>query len=115
MLKKTTLIAALAVTPILGTSVVLAHGPSAAPLLQDDPAVAGGVVVSVDNDKSMFTIEVAPLEHVEVEWNDDTNFTLDGEPSTAQDVLVTDRLVSVEHHDGLAINVRGMIEEELPE
>lgn len=115
MLKQTSLIAALALTPILGTSIVLAHGPSDAPLLQDDPAVAGGVVVGIDNEKSVFTLEVAPLEHVEVQWNDDTNFTLDGEPSTAEDVLVTDRMVSVEHHDGLAINVRGMLEEELPE
>ncbi|XAM01228.1 hypothetical protein OT109_07525 [Phycisphaeraceae bacterium D3-23] len=113
MLKQTALIVALGVTPVFGTAIVLADGP--APALEEDLALTSGKVMSIDRDNWQFTLEVAPLEQVDVDWNDDTSFTLDGETSTADEVLVAERLVTVEHADGLAVNVRGVTDEEVPE
>ncbi|MFI4860921.1 MAG: hypothetical protein ACIAXF_09605 [Phycisphaerales bacterium JB063] len=113
MLKQTALIVALGVTPVFGTAIVMADGP--APGLEEDLAIASGKVLSIDKDNWQFTIEVAPLEQVDVDWNDETAFTLDGETSTADEVLVAQRLVTVEHANGLAVNVRGVTDEEAPE
>lgn len=117
MFKTTALIVALGMTPAIGTAVVLADGPAPAPatVVEEDLTVTGGQIMSIDHDNWRFTLEVAPLEQVDVAWNDDTAFTLDGESSTADQVLVAERIVTVEHHEGLAVTVRGVTGEELPE
>lgn len=115
MFKKTTLIAALAITPLLGASLVLANSPADAPAIEEDPTVTAGTVVNVDHDNWRFTIEVAPFEQTEVAWNEDTAFSLDGQPSDADAVLQIENMVTVEHNEGLAVAVRALSEEELPE
>ncbi|MEM9413886.1 MAG: hypothetical protein AAGA29_00225 [Planctomycetota bacterium] len=112
MFKQTALIVALGVTPVFGTAIVLADGP--APVIEEDLAITSGKVLSVDADNWQFTLEVAPLEQIDVDWNEDTSFTLDGETSTAEAVLIAERSVTVEHANGLAVNVRG-VSEEAPE
>lgn len=107
MLKKTALIAALALTPAFGTAVVVADSPA----VEEDLATATGMVTAFDKEATQFTLEITPLEIVDVDWNDDTAFTLDGETSTADDVLIQGRLVTVEHTDGLAVNVHGLSED----
>jgi len=113
MFKTTALIVALGMTPVVGTAVVVAQGPT--PVAEEDLAVTGGKILAIDNDNWQFTLEVAPLEHVEVNWDGETAFTLDGESSTQAEVLVAERMVTVEHKDGLAVTVRGMTEQEDPE
>lgn len=113
MFRTTALIAALGLAPVLSTAVVLADGP--ATVAEEDLAITSGKVMSLDHDNTFFTLEVAPLEHVDVAWNDDTAFVLDGESSTAHEVLIVERIISVEHRDGLAVTVRGVSEQETPE
>lgn len=113
MFKTTALIVALGMTPAIGTAVVLAEGP--APVIEEDLTVTAGKVMTIDHDNWQFTLEVAPLEQVDVTWNTDTAFTLDGETSTAAQVLVAERIVTVEHHEGLAATVRAMSQEQTPE
>ena len=112
-IKTTALIIALGVTPVLTSSIVLANSP--ADPVTEDLDIASGKIVSIDQDNSQFSLEVAPLDQIEISWNDDTAFSLNGEAATAGQVLIIAGLVTVEHSDGVATSVRSVTEEEAPQ
>lgn len=110
-IKTTALIVALGVVPVFGSAIVMADGPATA---EEELDIAAGTVTAIDRDNTQFSLEVATLDRIEVSWNDDTAFTLDGEASTLDEVLVIQRMVTVEHADGLAVKVHGVSEDDLP-
>lgn len=99
-------------TAILGSSVLFAvpaaFSPQTAAILavQADEAVSG-VVHSVDWDAKSFTLQKGESEEPKtVSWTDETTFMLDGQDSTAREVLVAKGQVRASlNKEGVATSV----------